>query len=620
MFNQRLLVRLMFILILWISLITPHESSFANIAPNQIATPLPPELKQLTQGPVVAQLLLQETVGVEPTCAISNQVSVLAGSNITFCYRITNTGTTTFSTHSLTDNVLGVIHNSMALTLLPNQTHMITRTVVATQSLNTSALWEASGAGGNATAQSGNVVVSVQSPQITFAHTVGLPDDGACPSQSSITVTLETTIVHCFKVTNTGSITLTNHQITDTILGTLESNLQISLSPGQSTFVTRNETPTTSKVYNSRWSAGNNIVTTTATSSLAVNIIQADITLEQTVGVDAGRCAIRNAIDVGQNTAITFCYVVRNVGSVPLTIHELSDTESGPILTGLAYVLNPSSSGFITRTTTLTQSTVNRATWIASNGTISVQARSTATVTVQPAAVIMSMGVGYNQYDCLNSNAIVVPPYTDLVFCYGIRNSGSIPLSIHTVTDDRLGVVKQGLNQTVAPGATLVVTKSATVVQTHKHMGSWYASNGVLTTTSNAFANVEVTPISLALFLTVGSDGTETCAPTSSLTVPYNAKVTYCYTIRNISGITLTQHNLVDTRFGQILTDLPYSLAPGTSAFITTTVPATRTMVNTATWTATDGRAIAIAEGSASVKVFEQAIFIPEIFNQHTLP
>lgn len=614
MFSHRLLVRFVFIVALCFSLVAPHAPSLATITANT-APPLQPQSHTSMLNFDVAQLLLQETVGLDAGCAPTSQISILAGSIVTFCFRITNTGNTTFTTHSLTDALLGKIHNGISMSLPPGQAYVVTRTLMITQSVNTNSLWEANGPGGSATAQSGNVIVSVQQPQIAFAHTVGLPNEGPCSTNSVITITLDTPIVHCFTITNTGPISLTKHQITDSVMGLIEGNLQIPLSPGMSTFITRTESPTANSVYQSRWSASNGVVTASATSSAAVNVIQADITLEQTVGVDPGKCAVRNSIDVGQNTPVIFCYVVRNTGSIPLNLHELTDTDSGTILSNLAYTLNPGASGFITRTATLNQSVVNRATWVASNGTVTVRASSTATVTVQPAAVIMSMGVGYNQFDCLNGNSIIVQPYTNLTFCYGIRNSGSIPLSIHTITDDKLGVVYEGLNHTIAPGATMVVTKSATVVQTNKHIGTWHASNGTLTTTSSAFANVEVTPISLALFVTVGADGSENCASTSSITVAYNTRVTYCYTIRNISGISLTQHNLNDTRFGQILTDLPYVLSPGMSAFITTTVPATRTMVNTATWTATDGRATAIAEGSASVRVFDQVIFIPEIFN-----
>jgi hypothetical protein len=559
------------------------------------------------------QITLLQTLSTNRTCGINNQISVLAGSEVTYCYRVTNTGTTTFTSHSLNDSNFGVLIASLSLVLPPSATHTITQTKIVTQTINSNALWQANGPEGNATASSSSLV-SVQPAQISLLQTVGLSSDGVdCPTQKTITVTLLIPVIHCYTVTNTGAVTLNIHRIGDNVLGTIQDNLSFSLASGVSAYITETIIHTNTITSLATWVAHNGIVTASDSNSVTINVIPAGITLQQTVGIES-KCAVRDSIDVGLNASVTFCYVVRNIGSIPLTIHQLKDSEFGQILSDLSYLLLPGASGFITRTTIVNSSIVNIAEWTATNGDITVRASDKVTVTVQPAAIIMSMGVGYNQFDCTAGNNITVPPYTELVFCYGIRNSGTIPLSVHKIIDDQLGVIHENYNQTVLPGDTFVISKSATVVKSADHMGQWYAGNGTITATSSASARVNVTPIDLALIVTASSTPSGECSQTSSIVVPYGAPVTYCYTIRNITGITLTNHNLFDNKFGQIISDLSYTLPPNSSAFITITVPATTTMTNTATWTATDGRALANAVGSSSVRVLEKTIYFPILY------
>jgi subtilisin-like proprotein convertase family protein len=89
------------------------------------------------------------------------------------------------------------------------------------------------------------------------------------------------------------------------------------------------------------------------------------------------------------------------------------------------------------------------------------------------------------------------------------------------------------------------------------------------------------------LNITVGTDPS-TCATTNTITVMVGTHVTYCYTVTNFSPNVYTLHDLADSKLGTILTDFPYSLAPGDSAFVTVTVPMNVTTVNTAKWTSQD--------------------------------
>ncbi|MBE2198541.1 MAG: S8 family serine peptidase [Anaerolinea sp.] len=113
-------------------------------------------------------------------------------------------------------------------------------------------------------------------------------------------------------------------------------------------------------------------------------IEQPGISLAKTVGTSSATCAVTDAITVPAGTAVTYCYTVANIGNVTLNLHDLDDSELGSILNGFPFALDPGASVFITQTVTLTETTVNFATWTAYNaGPIDVvTATDTATVTI----------------------------------------------------------------------------------------------------------------------------------------------------------------------------------------------------------------------------------------------
>ena len=108
------------------------------------------------------------------------------------------------------------------------------------------------------------------------------------------------------------------------------------------------------------------------------------ISIEKTVGEDANACATESQITVAAGASVTYCYEVTNTGGLPLTIHDLEDSELGTILNAFPYNLAPGASAFLTQSVTITTDTVNQATWTAYNPGPSdvVSATDTATVTV----------------------------------------------------------------------------------------------------------------------------------------------------------------------------------------------------------------------------------------------
>ena len=91
------------------------------------------------------------------------------------------------------------------------------------------------------------------------------------------------------------------------------------------------------------------------------------------------------------------------------------------------------------------------------------------------------------------------------------------------------------------------------------------------------------------------------CASTDAIMVPPGGfDVYYCYTVRNTGLNSLTTHDLVDTELGTIFTDLPYTLVAGATYSHIQQATIYATVVNTGTWTASDGAGNTVSDGDTA--------------------
>ncbi len=121
--------------------------------------------------------------------------------------------------------------------------------------------------------------------------------------------------------------------------------------------------------------------------SLGCSAVQLpSIILTKTVGTDPAVCAPTSVITLPTGGEATYCYKVKNTGAVTLTLHDLVDDQLGTILSGELVDLEPGVSAWVTRSATITQTTVNTATWTAYNpgSTAVVSSIDSATVIVPP--------------------------------------------------------------------------------------------------------------------------------------------------------------------------------------------------------------------------------------------
>ncbi len=98
--------------------------------------------------------------------------------------------------------------------------------------------------------------------------------------------------------------------------------------------------------------------------------------------------------------------------------------------------------------------------------------------------------------------------------------------------------------------------------------------------------------------------GVDQCGTETSIVVPPGTTVRFCYSVLNTGSVTLTSHTLNATFDGLVLNSFPYSLAPGASAFITSTEVINTTVTNAGTWMATnDNNDSAQSTASATVTI-----------------
>jgi hypothetical protein len=116
------------------------------------------------------------------------------------------------------------------------------------------------------------------------------------------------------------------------------------------------------------------------------------LALDKTVGTDPSVCAVTDMITLPYGGGdVTYCYSVMNTGTTTLTEHTLVDDQLGTILNNFPYSLSPGASVYITQTTAITQTTVNLATWTASDGIDTAMNSDTATVNVEPPEPIIAV-------------------------------------------------------------------------------------------------------------------------------------------------------------------------------------------------------------------------------------
>lgn len=229
----------------------------------------------------------------------------------------------------------------------------------------------------------------------------------------------------------------------------------------------------------------------------------ATVILSKTVSTTP-ECGSQNSLTVPAGAEVTYCYTITNAGNVTFTTHSLTDSQLGTLLNNFGYILGPGQSTFVTATATITQTTVNTATWTASDGSYMANGVATATVTAAPLGLSLEVTVGLNETGCPTNNAIVVPAGATVTYCFKATNSGNYTLTTHTLVDSQLGTIFTNLALSLPPAATAYLTRTAIINQTTLNTATWTAlTNLGPGITANDFATVTIQGTNYLIYLPV---------------------------------------------------------------------------------------------------------------------
>jgi hypothetical protein len=103
-----------------------------------------PEYYPLECQGLTAEIDLIKTIGKDPsTCASTNRLVVPVGTEVTYCYHVTNTGELNLSLHDLSDDQIGNLLVDYPYTLAPGASFFITASATITQNTTNEATWTA---------------------------------------------------------------------------------------------------------------------------------------------------------------------------------------------------------------------------------------------------------------------------------------------------------------------------------------------------------------------------------------------------------------------------------------------------------------------------------------------
>ncbi len=223
------------------------------------------------------------------------------------------------------------------------------------------------------------------------------------------------------------------------------------------------------------------------------------------------------------------------------------------------------------------------------------------------ASVVFTKTVGANPAVCAATKAITLTAGGgSATYCYTIKNTGSLTLTRHTLVDARLGTVLSDFPFILEPGASAYLTQTAVITATTIHSATWTAFNpgpiDVASDSDTTTVNVIPSLPAIALAKTVGTNPA-VCAATKTITLPVGGgSATFCYTIKNTGNLTLTRHTLIDDQLGLVLSNFPYTLGPGASAYFVQAAVITTT-ISSATWTAFNPGPVNSTSASAAATV-----------------
>ena len=551
------------------------------------------------------------------------------GESITYSFLVRNTGAVTLTDVTVDDPLLenaGIDLEQGPQTLAPGGSFTFTATYQPTQADIDSGEVE------NTATGTGTPPDPTDPPVISPPDTDVVPPNRDAGLEIEKTGTLNDangndlidageTITYSFRVTNTGTVTLTDVTVDDPLL----TAAGVSLDPGPQTLA-----PTESVTFTATYEpsqadidAGNVENTATATGTppdptdppiesppdtvVVPPNTDAGLEIEKTGTLNDGNG--NELIDLGET--ITYSFLVRNTGAVTLTGVTVDDpllTAAGVTLDQGPQTLAPGASYRFTATYQPTQADID-------SGSVENTATGTGTtpdggtidsppdtVVVPPNADADLEIVKTGTLNDTNGNELIDLGET-ISYAFVVTNTGAVTLTDVTVDDPLLtaaGIDLEQGPQTLAPGGSFTFTATYEPTQADIDAGNVEnTATGTGTTpdggTIDSPPDTVVVPPNVEPGLTIEKTGTLNDTNGNEL-IDLGETISYSFLVTNTGAVTITDVTVDDPLLaaaGIVLDPGPQTLAPGASATFTATYEPTQADIdsgsveNTATGTGT---------------------------------
>ncbi len=475
---------------------------------------------------------------------------VIAGTEVTYTFVVTNSGDVPLYNLEVTDDVMGPIGTIDFLDVGDS----VTLTKASTLNETTTNIATVTGmdAMEHPVTDTDDETVWVYNPSISIVKTA---DPTVILSGENVSYT--------YVVTNTGDITLTNIVVTDDIMGPI--GIIPMLEPGDSTtlmgaYAPLVDTTNVATAVGTYGAVGTDFGGTVSdTDDAFVDVVSPDIAVTKSASADM----------VLAGDLVTYFYTVTNTGDVPLFNVLVTDDQLGVI--GTIDELLPGVPVDFEASTNLDVTTTNVVT-----ATGTDEYGHEVTDSAEALVEVFSPSISIVK----TADPTVILSGETVTYTYLVTNTGDIELHDIAVTDDVLGDI--GTIASLAPGESDTVTWSGPVDADVTNIGTAVGTYGNPdgegfggTVEDSDDATVDVINPAISVVKT----------PSATFVIS-GESVTYTYVVTNTGDVTLYNVKLVDDKLGTVGT--LDSLAPLASETFTSSTPLSVPTTNVVTATGMD--------------------------------
>lgn len=304
-------------------------------------------------------------------------------------------------------------------------------------------------------------------------------------------------------------------------------------------------------------------------------ILQQQTSLQMRVTQQNGGCeTATDTIVVAKGSLLYFCYTLTNNSTMSLTRHIIADSTATQVRAAFDYDLEPGNqykiwtpplSRVITATAEVSENRVDSWAAIAADGTTQVQASDSVLLTVVETGLEARLTLSRDASVCGTSNTLTTAPAALTYMCITLTNTGEAPLTSHQVTLSGGYSANATINQTIAPGRSLVIraadqaqypglnnlTLAAQLPNAVATVNLAVRSVEANSVPANASASATATGGNAAMSANAAVRAnpivrTNDCPATgaTSITVVKDSPVFWCVQIANVGNVTLTVHHV----------------------------------------------------------------------------